>query len=146
LGTAGVHHLGLYYDSVSNWEKKMTNEEFEKRWQENEEIEKKLKEMSELPEKDRPAYYREIAIKYGVYNFAADGARDTYTLFQNIHIYFQSKLMLNACVFAAESSKSAEESSKLAEESSKLAKQACIWAAVAAIAACISIVVMLCSN
>jgi len=103
----------------------------------NEEIEKKLKEMSELSEKERPARLRDIAIEYGVYNFSADGALDTYTLFKNIHIYLQSKLMLNACA-------SAKSSSDLAKQACNSAKWSCRWAAIAAIVACISIVVMLC--
>lgn len=86
---------------------------------ENEEIEKTLNEISKLPEKERPARLREIAIKYGVYDFSADSPRDTYTLFKNIHIYLQSKMMLNACVSA--------------EESCKLSKRSCFWAAMAAI-------------
>ena len=103
----------------------------------NEEIEKKLKEMSELSEKERPAHLQDIAKEYGVYNFSADGALDTYTLFKNIHIYLQSKLMLNACV-------SAETSSDLAKQACNSAKWSCIWAATAAIAACITVILTLC--
>ncbi|MBW8000887.1 MAG: hypothetical protein FVQ80_02565 [Planctomycetes bacterium] len=103
----------------------------------NEEIKKKLKEISELSEKERPVRLQEIAKEYGVYNFSADGARDTYTLYHNIHTYLQSEMMCNACI-------SAENSSKLAKQACSSAKWSCIWAAIAAIAACISIVVMLC--
>ena len=109
----------------------------------NGEIEKKLKEMSKLSEQERPARLSEIAKEYGVYNFSADGARDTYTLFHNIHTYLQSELMVNACG-------SAETSSDLAKQACNLAKKSCTLAAIAAIAACISIfipiVVMLCSK
>lgn len=124
--------------SVKRQGDKMTNEEIEKRINEEiKEIEKKLKEMSKLSEKERPARLIKIAIEYGVFNFPADGTPDTYTLFKNIHIYLQSKLMLNACA-------SAKTSSDLAKQACNAAKWSCRWAAIAAIVACISIVVMLC--
>jgi hypothetical protein len=47
-------------------------------------------------------------------------------LINNIHRALQTKMMLNACVSA--------------EQSSTTAKWACIWAAVAAVSACISVI------
>lgn len=124
----------------------MTNEELEQKRKETEEIENRLKEMSGLSEDKRKVRLPEIAIEYGVFYIPPDDGPNTYTLFKNIHIYLQSKLMSNACLFAAESSKSAEESSKIAERACSFAKWSCFWAAVAAIVSLGSIIVMLCSS
>ena len=83
---------------------------------------KKLVKIGDLSGAERSSGLRDLAKKLGVF-ILSDNDVDTHTLYQNIHTYLQTEMMLNACISA---------------------KRSCIWAAIAAIAACISIVVMLC--
>ncbi len=105
---------------------KMTNEEIEN-------YEKELCRILKLDFEEQPSELQKLGKMIGInLPHSPENTRQKQTIHmtQAAHSFFQTKMILNACVSA--------------EESSKLAKWCCIWAAVAAIAACITVILTLC--
>ncbi len=105
-----------------------------------EKLEQELYEIQGLPVDEQPNRLNKWGQKNKIIlpsGGSSTRQRQTFHMTQAAHSFLQSKMMLNACV-------SAEESSGLAKQACNSAKWSCRWAAIAAIVACISIVVMLC--
>lgn len=106
----------------------MTNKEIKKH-------EKELCEILKLDFGEQPNKLQKLGKTIGInlpYSPNEHRQRQVIHMAQAAHSFFQTKMMLNACV-------SSEESSELANQACKSAKWSCFWAMLAAIAACISV-------
>jgi len=113
----------------------MTNKEIE-------DIEKKLKDIQNKPFNEQLNSMNKLQKDIGLnlpHTLGNTTQKKIFYMVTGIRTFLESKMMLNACVFA-------EQSCKLVKQACGSAKWSCRWAAIAAIVACISIVIMLCSK